>query len=66
MIEDRRNWMAKDLAGAAGLDPSRIRQLLLAGKIRGEKVGQIWVVSNQEAKRWLRSRGIEVEAEAST
>ena len=43
MIEDRRNWMAKDLAEAVSLDPSRIRQLLLAGKIHGEKVGQVWV-----------------------
>jgi hypothetical protein len=60
-MNERRNWTTKDLAEAAGVDPSRIRQLLLAGRIEGEKAGPVWVVSNQEAKRWLKERGIKMK-----
>ncbi len=60
-MDNRRNWTTKDLANAAGVDPSRIRQLLIEGRIRGEKAGPVWVVANREAKRWLKERGVEVE-----
>jgi hypothetical protein len=56
-----KNWSTTELAAAAGVDPSRIRQLLLEGRIRAQKVGPVWVIPDQEAKRWLRSRGVKVE-----
>jgi len=52
----RTDWTVKELAEWVGLNPSRIRQLLLAGEIKGHKRGPIWLVSNAEAQRWLENR----------
>lgn len=52
----RTDWTVKELAECAGLNPSRIRQLLLAGEIKGYKRGPIWLVPNAEAQRWLENR----------
>ena len=52
----RTDWTVKELAERAGLNPSRIRQLLLAGEIKGHKRGPIWLVPNAEAQRWLENR----------
>jgi hypothetical protein len=58
-----KNWSTTELAKAAGVDPSRIRQLLIEGRIEADKVGPVWVIPDREAKRWLRSRGVKVEAD---
>ena len=66
MTDDKKGktqWTTNDLANAAGVDPARIRQLLLEGALRGEKLGRDWLVPNAEAKRWLESRGIVVKDE---
>jgi excisionase family DNA binding protein len=52
----RTDWTVKELAERAGLNPSRIRQLLLAGEIKGYKRGPSWLVLNAEAQRWLENR----------
>lgn len=51
-----KNWTTKELAAAAGLTDSRIRQLLIAKEIKGEKNGRDWMVNNAEAQRWLAER----------
>ena len=56
-------WSTRDLAERAGVDPSRIRQLLIEGRINAGKVGGVWVIPDREAKRWLAERGVKVDAE---
>ena len=47
---------AKELAKRAGLDDSRIRQLLISGEIKGHKIAGAWLVPAAEAERWLQTR----------
>ena len=55
-------WTAKELAKAAGVTSARVRQILIEGrKMRGQKAGPVWVVSDREARRWLKARGVEVD-----
>jgi len=49
-------WTTKELAEAAGVDVSYVRRLLLQGKIRGEKFGRDWAISDDVAKSWLALR----------
>jgi excisionase family DNA binding protein len=49
-------WTVKELAAAAGLTVGRLRQLLLAGELRGEKIGTTWAIRDSEARRWLSTR----------
>lgn len=49
-------YTTRTLAQAAGLTSDYIRQLILAGKIKAEKVGRDWVISAREALRFLRER----------
>ena len=55
-LDTKRDLTTKELAELAGVDPSRIRQLLLAKKIEGYKRGRDWFIPYTEAKRWLESR----------
>ena len=59
--ERERVWTTAELAEVAGLDVSRIRQLLLSGELDGYKLGRDWRVSDRAARQWLAKRGIEVE-----
>ncbi|MBM3188812.1 MAG: hypothetical protein FJZ90_08840 [Chloroflexi bacterium] len=52
--EHYRGWTVSELAAGAGVNGSRIRQLLLAGELKGEKFGPVWVIPDAEAKEWLR------------
>ncbi len=49
-------WTVSELARAARVSVGYIRQLLLRGKLRGEKFGPIWRISDREARRWLQER----------
>jgi hypothetical protein len=49
-------WTAKELAEAAGVSDARIRQLLLAGILTGDKVGLNWTIPYQVGQRWLTRR----------
>lgn len=50
-------WTVKRLAEAVGLDPSRIRQLLILGKeLHGVKVGPVWMIPEAEALRFIEVR----------
>ena len=48
-----RDWTTQELADKANLKPSRIRQLLICGDIKGEKRAGAWFIPDAEAKRWL-------------
>jgi hypothetical protein len=51
------NWTTRDLAMAAKVTPAYIRQLILAGKLRGAyKLGRDWLIPDTVARRWLESR----------
>lgn len=52
----KQQWTTSELAEYANVDPSYIRQLLLSGKLKGNKLGPIWVIPNDEVQRWLKSR----------
>jgi len=52
-----RDYTVQELAEAAGVTPTRIRQLLLAGELKGTKWGQNWVIKPREAEKYLRERG---------
>lgn len=56
MTQDKKIWTTSELADHIKVDPSYIRQLLLAKKIKGDKLGPIWVISDEEVERWLNSR----------
>jgi len=49
-----REWLTvRELAKLADVNDSRIRQLLAAGELRGEKIGWGWTISRAEAARFL-------------
>jgi excisionase family DNA binding protein len=49
-----REWLTvQELAKLADVSGARIRQLLLAGKLRGERIGPVWTISRAEAARFL-------------
>lgn len=59
-MSDKKLFSTSELAEAAGVSRERVRQLVAAGEIEGYKVGQTWVIPEDEARRWLRDRGIEI------
>ena len=54
-MEQRTNqdWTTESLAKEAGVSSAWIRQLLIQGKIKGEKFGHIWRIPYVEGQRWL-------------
>lgn len=59
MSDTPRLWTVEDLAGETGLTERRIRQLLQAGEISGEKIGRDWLVGDSEARRFIEDRQAE-------
>lgn len=49
-------YTTKELAEAAGVYQSYIRQLLLAGKLTGEKLGRDWLIPADVGRAWLQER----------
>jgi excisionase family DNA binding protein len=43
---------AREAAAFLGISHSRVRALLLEGRIRGEKVGQGWIIYRSELERF--------------
>ena len=52
-----RDYTVNELAEAAGVTPTRIRQMLLAGELEGKKWGTAWVIKAKEAEKYLKERG---------
>lgn len=50
------DWTTAELAEEAGVDQSRIRQLLLSGTLRGIKRANTWFIPDDEARRYLEDR----------
>jgi excisionase family DNA binding protein len=46
----------RDLAKRAKVTDGYIRQCLLDGSLRGEKLGGRWLIRRVDAERWLRDR----------
>lgn len=49
-------WLVAELKEAAGISGARIRQLLIAKRIKGNKAGQVWTIPYLEGQRWLGQR----------
>ena len=49
-------WTLTQLGKAAGISGARVRQLLMAGELRGVKIGGHWLIRDNEAQRWLAMR----------
>ena len=47
----------KQAAAALGVTDSRVRQLLIDGRLKGEKVGRDWIISEADIKKYLASNG---------
>lgn len=48
-------WTTDDLAKQSGYSTRQIRRYIRDGIIEGIKAGRDWVVSEDEARRWLES-----------
>ncbi len=54
---NQKDYTVRELAKLAGVDPSRIRQLLIEGRaLRGTKRGGAWFIPATIARNWLESR----------
>ena len=60
-MNEQKYWSVRQLADTIGLTDARIRQLIGEEHIAAAKVAQTWVILDHEARRFLSSRGIEVE-----
>lgn len=48
------DWMtAQQIAEAAGVTDGAVRQALLSGRLKGQKLGGRWVIERKEAERWI-------------
>jgi len=61
---EQHDWTTANLAQYSGLSTARIRQLLIAGRLRGYKVGRDWLVSEADALAWLAQREARRQAKA--
>ena len=54
---EKPGYTTNELAELVGLNPSRIRQLLIEdSELHGVKVGRDWCVPPAEAERWIKAR----------
>jgi hypothetical protein len=51
-------WTTAMLAEKTRLTQRHIRNLINSGKIEAQKAGHDWIISDDEAKRFLTERGI--------
>lgn len=55
VVLSQRVWTSVELGKMAGVTPSRIRQLCIAGRLPGAvKVGRDWLVPDDVAQVWLK------------
>jgi hypothetical protein len=46
-------WTAERLAKQANVSARFVRAEIKAGRLKAEKLGHIWVIADEEARRWL-------------
>lgn len=51
-----REWTVMELAEAGGVSDSRIRQLLMEGRLSGRKRAGAWFIPDDIAQVWLTER----------
>ena len=56
-------WTTAKLAEKSGLTQRHVRRLVSKGEIEGQKVSRDWLISDEEAKRFLREHGVLEESE---
>jgi excisionase family DNA binding protein len=56
MPEKDKVWTTKTLAEEGRVQQAYIRQLILAGKLSGYKIGRDWIIPDDEARQWLERR----------
>jgi excisionase family DNA binding protein len=54
--EPGQDWTTKQLAQEAAVSMAYLRQLLIAGELRGRKAGRDWLIPDREAEKWLSNR----------
>jgi excisionase family DNA binding protein len=54
-------WSTGELAEAAGVSREWVRRQIVSGEIQASKAGKDWIISRDEAIRWLSERGIKLE-----
>ncbi len=53
-------WTSVELAEVTGLSDRQIRYYIADGKIEAQKMGMTWVITDDEAKKFIKSRqGVE-------
>jgi excisionase family DNA binding protein len=55
----------RELSDVAQVTDGYIRQLILAGKLKAEKAGGIWLIAREDAEGWMRSR-VDIGQETSS
>ena len=53
---DKQLLSTEDVAEILKLTTGRIRQLLIAGELRGKRVSGVWVIKRSELERYQRQR----------
>jgi len=51
-------YTVKELAEKAGVNTSYIRQILIAKKLSGYKVGRDWMIPHKSGDDWLEARRV--------
>jgi len=54
--DNREPWTTGELAEAAGVTETRIRQLLLDERLNGYKLARDWRIPDHVAREWLAQR----------
>ncbi len=49
-------WSTEDLASATGLTERYIRYLIAHDKVKAQKISTVWVITDEEAQRFIESR----------
>jgi len=57
-------WTPRTLAEAAGVTSSYIRLLLTTAKLRGQKMGGVWLIPYEEGQRWLEEHTAKSETQS--
>jgi hypothetical protein len=57
-------WTVTNLAEATGLTRRHINRLIRSGDIKGEKLTSGWIVSDEEAQRFIQERKAAKEEKA--
>lgn len=55
-------WTAAEIAEATGLTRRHVSRLIKQGEIEGELKAALWIVSDEEAERFIEGRAEKAEA----